>query len=210
MSNDKATRTPTQARGIEKRRRLMDAAAHLFARDGFDGTNAKGIAREAGVSVGTFYAYFRDKKELLMQILAEHMDTVDHSVFGKLEAAVHSGASAREIMRMAVAAGHASHTHSPGLMRVMLALRHTDEDMRRLHEAEERALLARLRAILEPLAPRLRVADREAAAVVLSTAFEAVLHLAVICDQDIERERLFEALADMGATYLFTDPDARG
>ena len=36
------------------------------------------------------------------------------------------------------------------------------------------------------------------------------MHSAIISEQDIERERLFEALADMGATYLFTDPDAKG
>ncbi|MEF2232261.1 MAG: TetR/AcrR family transcriptional regulator, partial [Pseudodesulfovibrio sp.] len=208
MSNEKATRTPRQARSIEKRRRLMDAAMRLFDRDGFEGTTAKAVAREAGVSIGTFYAYFSDKKELLMDILAEHTGEVHHLVFGKLGDAVRDGASGREIMRLAVAAGHATHWQPPGLLRVLLALRHTDDDMRRFQEAEERALLTRLHAILKILAPRLRVTDREAAAFILATAFEAVLHSAIVFEQDIERERLFDALADMGAAYLFADPDA--
>lgn len=209
MNHDKATRTPMQARSMEKRRRLMDAAMHLFDTHGFDGTNAKAIAREAGVSVGTFYAYFKDKKDLLMEILGEHTAKID-SIFGELKTAAREGATGREIMRLAVAAGHASHTHPPGVLRTMLAMRYTDDDMRRFQEAEERAQLKRLVEFLETLGPRLRVSDLEAAASVLEAAFEEVMHSAIIFSQDIDRQRLYDALVDMGAAYLFTDPDARG
>ena len=56
------TRVPQQKRGIETRNHIVEAARVLFSRDGFNGTNAKEIAAEAGVSVGSFYAYFKDKK----------------------------------------------------------------------------------------------------------------------------------------------------
>ncbi|ADU63811.1 MAG: TetR/AcrR family transcriptional regulator [Pseudodesulfovibrio sp.] len=209
MNNDKATRTPQQARSMEKRRRLMDAAMRLFDTHGFDGTNAKAIARDAGVSVGTFYAYFKDKKDLLMEILGEHTAEID-TIFGKLEAAVRDGATGREILRLAVAAGHASHTQPPGLLRTMLAMRYTDDDMRRFQEAEETAHLKRMVGFLETLGPRLRVSDLEAAASVFGSAFEDILHSAIVFSQDIDRQRLHDALVDMGAAYLFTDPDARG
>lgn len=209
MNHDRATRTPMQARSMEKRRRLMDAAMRLFDTHGFDGTNAKAIAREAGVSVGTFYAYFKDKKDLLMEILGEHTAEID-SIFGKLETVAREGATGREIMRLAVKAGHASHTHPPGLLRTMLAMRYTDDDMRRIQETEETAHLKRMVGFLETLGPRLRVNDLEAAAFVLGAAFEEVMHSAIIFSQDIDRQRLHDALVDMGAAYLFTDPDARG
>jgi AcrR family transcriptional regulator len=210
MSKDKQIRTPRQARSIKKRRNLMDAATRLFDQHGFDGTNAKAIAAEAGVSVGTFYSYFEDKKGILMEILAEHTGEIDRSVFGRLEQAARTGASGREIMRLAVKAGHATHTQPPGVLRMLLGMRYTDADMRRFQEAEDKAFLRRLTALLDSLRPRLRVTDTEAAAFVMAAAFEEVMHSVIVFEQDIEQDRLFEAVADMGAAYLFTDPDAEG
>ncbi len=210
MSTEKTTRNPQQARSIEKRQRLMDAAICLFDENGFDGTNAKAIARRAEVSVGTFYAYFKDKKSLLLEILGEHIGEVDRTIFGKLETAIRERATGREIMRLVVEAGHATHTQPPGLLRMMLAMRYTDDDIHQFQKAEEKALLKRLAALFEMLKPRLRITDMEAAAFVMASAFEEVMHSVIVFEQEIERERLFAALADMGAAYLFTDPDAKG
>lgn len=46
------------------RARLMDTAAGLFAREGFEATSVNEIARLAGVANGTFYAHFKDKDEI--------------------------------------------------------------------------------------------------------------------------------------------------
>lgn len=210
MSNNKTVRVPQQARSIEKHRRIVDAAITQFTALGFDGTNAKSIAKEAGVSVGTFYSYFEDKKAVLMAILAQHTADVDRSVFAQLETAIQDRASGREIMSLAVMAGRATHTQPPGLLRMMLALRYTDDDIANLHQAEEEAMLTKLTALFQMLGPRLRVTDYEAAARVVGAAFEETMHAAVVSEQSIEKERLFDALTDMTATYLFIDPDKRG
>lgn len=46
------------------RARLMDAAAQLFARQGFEAVSVNEIARVAEVANGTFYVHFRDKDEI--------------------------------------------------------------------------------------------------------------------------------------------------
>lgn len=48
----------------EKRRKILDAAAMVYIREGFDTATMSQIAAEAGVSVGTLYLYFKDKEEL--------------------------------------------------------------------------------------------------------------------------------------------------
>lgn len=209
MAEEKSVRVPQQARSIEKRQRLISAAAELFDRNGYDGVTAKTIAVEAGVSVGTFYAYFEDKKDVLMAILAEHLEQVDTSVFDELRQAVARGEPGREIVRLAVRAGHATHTQPAGLMRMMLALRYTDPDMRRMRSAEESAMQEKLVTLLESQRHRLRVTDIEAAARVTGAAMEEVLHSLVADEPAIPIERQLDALGDMIATYLYTDPDAR-
>lgn len=47
-----------------KERQILDGAAVVFARDGYEGASMSRIASEAGVSKGTLYNYFTGKAEL--------------------------------------------------------------------------------------------------------------------------------------------------
>ncbi len=53
------------------RDRLLAAAQSLFARNGVHRTQVAQLATEAGVSVGAFYRYFRDKDELYHDLLQD-------------------------------------------------------------------------------------------------------------------------------------------
>ena len=59
---------PKQKRADEKKTRILEAALHLFATRGYHATNAKSIAARAGVAIGSFYRYFRDKKAAFMAV----------------------------------------------------------------------------------------------------------------------------------------------
>jgi AcrR family transcriptional regulator len=51
-----------------RRQQIIDAAATCFVRDGFHGTSMQDVIREADLSVGAFYRYFRSKTELIRAI----------------------------------------------------------------------------------------------------------------------------------------------
>ena len=55
--------------GSAKRRQIMDGARSVFLGSGFDGASMNDIARAAGVSKGTLYAYFNSKDELFEAII---------------------------------------------------------------------------------------------------------------------------------------------
>lgn len=57
--------TPEADRVDAVRERLVDAAAEVFARDGFDGARIQDIVRAAGLTTGAVYGRFRGKSELL-------------------------------------------------------------------------------------------------------------------------------------------------
>lgn len=59
---------PTQQR---KRRQVLDAAAGLFMAQGYGATSMDAVARAAGVSKATLYAYFAGKDELFAAIVGE-------------------------------------------------------------------------------------------------------------------------------------------
>jgi AcrR family transcriptional regulator len=60
----------------QTRRRLLDAARHLFAERGAVGTTIEDIADLAGVSRATVFNYFPSKNDLLAALLVSHMDAL--------------------------------------------------------------------------------------------------------------------------------------
>jgi AcrR family transcriptional regulator len=59
----------------QKRRKIRDSAAKIFAEQGFENTTTRDIARAAEISPAALYYYFDSKEDLLCQILDETMDT---------------------------------------------------------------------------------------------------------------------------------------
>ena len=71
-------RIPRQERSRRKRDALLAAALPLFGERGYDAVTSEDIAEAAGVSVGTFYAYFRNKKQVLLTLVAAYKEQVLH------------------------------------------------------------------------------------------------------------------------------------
>ncbi|HEX2851256.1 MAG TPA: TetR/AcrR family transcriptional regulator [Acidimicrobiales bacterium] len=59
--------TAGDAGGDALREQLLDAAARVFARQGYEGTRIMDIVREAGLSTGAVYGRFRSKNDLLRE-----------------------------------------------------------------------------------------------------------------------------------------------
>lgn len=53
------------------RQRIIDAAATVFRRKGFEGGSVDDVMREAGLTAGGFYAHFASKEQLFVQTLIE-------------------------------------------------------------------------------------------------------------------------------------------
>ncbi|MHC3469083.1 TetR/AcrR family transcriptional regulator [Streptomyces sp. 7R007] len=71
MTNSQSARTRT---ALDKRRRLMAAAADVVHRQGVERTTIADIAQAAGVPTGNVYYYFKTKDDLVAAALAEHGD----------------------------------------------------------------------------------------------------------------------------------------
>jgi len=69
--------TPTFDRISEdKRERVLECAKKAFARHGYAGANVNQMAREAGISVGSLYQYFRTKENLFLTLIEESHGTL--------------------------------------------------------------------------------------------------------------------------------------
>jgi AcrR family transcriptional regulator len=58
-----------QQRTDATRRKLLRAAERIFARDGFEASRLEDIAASAGYTRGAFYAHYKSKEDLLLDLL---------------------------------------------------------------------------------------------------------------------------------------------
>lgn len=62
--------TALEEKKILKRSRILEAASKLFTDKSFSSTAVDDVVKMAGVAKGTFYLYFKDKYDLLDQIIS--------------------------------------------------------------------------------------------------------------------------------------------
>lgn len=72
----------SEAHLAARRQQILDAAVRCFVRNGFHQTSMQDVIKEADLSVGAFYRYFKSKNELIMAItstkIGEITGILDH------------------------------------------------------------------------------------------------------------------------------------
>jgi AcrR family transcriptional regulator len=77
---------PATTKGLRTRRRILDAARRVFARDGYVDARMSDVAAEAGTSNGGLYRYFANKQELFAALIAD-LHTQLYEASGSTDAA---------------------------------------------------------------------------------------------------------------------------
>lgn len=196
-----SVRIPRQPRSIETRNRIMKAAFSLFAQKGIHGTNSKEIVQKAGVSIGSFYSYFKNKKTLLLEMLEDYLDRHYETIWKHITTYPVSELGRAEI-RVIISNVFEAYDIAPEFHRVTHSLRYTDPDINRIYDRERTREVAQVQSLLESNRDRMQVADTYATAVVIHNAVENVAHTAKFIGPAIEENRLIDALADMIFNFL--------
>jgi AcrR family transcriptional regulator len=72
---------------LEKTRQneILDAAAIVFAHNGYHGANIPEICSQAGISVGALYKYFNNKEAVFIAVLSRMGDLLANEFYGKIQ-----------------------------------------------------------------------------------------------------------------------------
>ncbi|USL11095.1 TetR/AcrR family transcriptional regulator [Bacillus bombysepticus] len=71
-------KTNRQLQAMKTKNNLIDAALVVFSKKGFTASTTKDIAKEAGVTDGLIYHYFKTKEDLLWAVIDRH--TLNHEL----------------------------------------------------------------------------------------------------------------------------------
>ena len=197
-------RIPKQKRGQETKRQIIETGLRLFSEKGYFRTNSKDIAEAADVAIGSFYAYFKDKKMLFIEILKEHFELIAACLNKVNFEDVLKKDNGRGLISVIVENVIKAHEISPGFHREIDILRNSDPDVDRLVSEYEKKILQNTVKMLFQYKEKLRVKDIEAAAVIVNMAIEETVHIIKFTKPNVNEMQLKNELIDMISRYLFT------
>lgn len=211
MSSDPRSLLASESRQFpqERARRtyeaLVAAGAGAFAEKGFDATQTPDIAARAGVSVGTFYRYFSDKKEIFLEIMRRYMARATEEVLAKLTPDRFVGVDRRLGIEAALEILLENVEREPGMQRVFLEMALRDEQVAAVKRAFDDQARERIAELIRLICPPEDVVDPAATAYLIQTAVvECALH---ICGtrgpMPVSRERSLAALTEVVYRTLF-------
>jgi AcrR family transcriptional regulator len=167
------------------RERLLAAAAELFNRVGYHGTDSNQIAHHAGYATGTFYKHFKDKRELFLAVYERWVSDEWKAVSDEIEA----GGTPDMIARALVEVSIDFHTKGRGLRSSLQVLVSSDPDVRRFYRQQRRKQLDTMARIRREIAATSRTREEDA------------IHLYMT-------ERVFDAIANNELAPLGLDRQA--
>lgn len=165
-----AERRFPQARARATYQAIVEAARAVFAERGYDAAQTPEIAARAGVSVGTFYRYFVDKRQALVEMLRVHLAETSARVLSEITPDRFEHADHRAIVDGAIEALFAEARRFPALERVLQEMALRDPEVAALRDAFEATSEEALAALISGLTSRADIPDPRAAAHVIQRA----------------------------------------
>jgi AcrR family transcriptional regulator len=191
---------PAQERSRETVEAILEATAHILARDGYDKTSTNRVAEAAGVSIGSLYQYFPNKDALVGALLEDYarrlISLVETSAVELAEVPL------EQATQRIVRAVFAFHRSAPKLHRVLFQQITSAGNVERrnalLHNAHQLFL-----RYFQHHASELRVQDLDMAAFTAMHAVEGIAHAAVLsAPERLENDALIEESVTMLLRYL--------
>ncbi|MCR5061461.1 MAG: TetR/AcrR family transcriptional regulator [Saccharofermentans sp.] len=196
------TREPTQKRSIEKKQRIKDAAFDLMAENGYHNTSSNEIAKKAGVSIGTFYSYFKDKKDLYEELVGDIYEYVISSTATDLNDPS-DDQDPRMIAEQIIRKVLQSHYYKKDFQKEIASLSQQSDEFRMIEDRYRQHVPELFMGIIRDSGLKLRVADPEVSARIVMTTVESVIHETVFNGDGSQDERVISELTDLVFRYLF-------
>ncbi|MBX7220115.1 MAG: TetR/AcrR family transcriptional regulator [Blastocatellia bacterium] len=204
---------PKQERSRRTREKIIEAAIELFEQRGFEKTTSNDIAAAAGVSIGSFYVYFTDKRQVLLLVVERLMSQRIDAIFSNFHMEEKlSFTNLRQSIHNAVKRAFLNKCLTPGISRVILEMSGKDEEFAALRRKHFQRSIDALRHILE-LASQAGVTSEvnlDVATTIINHTVDALAAEYVLTENktEAEQEALIEGLTEMIVRYVF-NPDLR-
>lgn len=207
-----ASELPGETRSERKRNHILSAAKDVFAREGFSHTGMEQVARSAGVSTATLYAYFPSKAELFRIVVEETIAEMAQRVRASVEK---QGDARARLQAFSVAyAKFYMSQESRALVRMVIAERRRFPELAEHFNQRGRTELAgSLLAVISELAEAGEIAITKpswASGQLQGMIEHSTLLLGLVAGDEVQPLRTAEQIADDAVTTFLARYAVRG
>lgn len=198
----KEVHIPIQKRSKEKKEKIKDIAIKLFSQKGYHNVSTNEIAKNAGISIGTLYNYFFDKKAIYDELVGDLYTKVLSQITPQYLSPVDSPIALIEQYVSLIIEGH---TYMTNFQREITALSYQNTEFRKLEDNYRAFATKKIILLLQEYQHYLRITDFDTASFILQTCIEAVVHEVQFYEVPYDKDTVTKELTDMLSRYLFKD-----
>lgn len=211
---EKEIRVPKQKRSIEKKQRIKDAAIKLMSEKGYHSTSSNEIAKEAEVSIGTFYSYYKDKKDLYKELVADIYNVVISPMNMGEDSKTQTGAEAspfdnldklsiEETVYLYIETVFKGHEYETAFQREIASLSEQSDEFREIEMVHKEGLTQMFTSVLSVYKDELKIKDLKTASYLILTTVEAAVHDTMFHNGGKNKKAVIRELTAMIVNYLF-------
>ena len=126
--NEYEIREPVQKRSIEKKEKIIESGFELICEKGYYNTNTAEIAKNAGVSTGIIYQYFKDKHDIFIEALKKFADNIFYPMLD-IPLKNFDKKNLNDIVRKMIDNFIQNHKLSQSAHEEIMAMAHSDKDV---------------------------------------------------------------------------------
>ena len=183
--------TPTKRKDIPPQRRaqILEAAAGLFSRGGYQGVTVDAIARRAEISKGNLYWYFSSKREIFQLLFDDIFERFSSPVQKIIEGEEPPRQKLRALTRTLLEIAEAN----PEAIYLILQIA-AQPELREMVSSEYSQLMRRYIDFVTPLFTAMGEEKPEDTAIVYVAILDALMALVVMGPDIYDRERIVAVL----------------
>lgn len=208
LDERRGPRKPQQARAVRTRRRVLDAAVECFEAHGYDETTTAMIASRAEVAVGTVYGYFKDKRDILLELLDTVVREEADEVIARLDPASWEASDPLEWTRSLIDAVFHTQRQRPGIQRILWERYFKDAAFREAFDQIRDQIRVAIDAFLDALDAKglcRPLVDRDLASSVILNAVQWNATQALLRGDPKHIDHAAHATAELILRYVFKD-----
>jgi len=203
IRKDSSVRTPKQKRSKDKRGRITEAAYRLFDKYGYNAVTMRMIAGEAGVSLGTPYSYFQDKRAVFKEVLVMYAEELQRNFSAEIGKVISRAKELEEAIYSLILFLKRLMEHHRVLQKDIIILSLVDDEIRHFFARGEMTSAGGIiDRFLERFEDQLLVRDREIAKFLIHKGIDQIIEYMMFYEVDLDERRVLRELARMYSCYL--------
>lgn len=199
MDSDKKLRTPKQSRSKETKNKIIKTAVNLFSEKGYNNTSSNEIAAKSGVSIGSFYAYFKDKKQLFLEVFEDYCNHIKKTIYSNINK---DAENLENFIYSSIDITVEAHKYNSKFYKEAMIMALSDNEIKDFITSQTEFEFEFFKNCINLYKNQISIKNFDTALFLIYNTIESTVHLIVFSDSKIDKENLIHELVKMILNYI--------